>query len=633
MGLRHPQEPAAIVSIFGLLTPPGQFVRDANPLLRHLLTRVGRSGDEALRHNDPYRVLGTLPDVPDVPSRRTSPAGPAAAPAPRRRAGQVPARRRHAYLRRAGAHEGDATELRIGPGGHEWKYWREAAEVGSWGRTTAAGGASLVRDRPSRAAPRRTRRGRGDGGEARRRRRRAGARRRNPALRAALGARRPRRACASSSGGPTTAAPRSSSCWRRGPAGASRQCPYFVECGGCQLQHLEDARAGALQGRGGGGDAVARRRRRGAAVAGGGRRRGVGVPAAHAASHRPRRARGACRWATSRARATRWCRCAPARSSTRRSRRIPLLPERLGRRGSRPRASTCWSATAAGSRRRRWRATCRTARCRSTVGDFTYRLDARCFFQAHRTLSAAGGVGGGALGGPRRRRPLRRRGLFSLPLGRRYAAVTAVEADRVSARYARGNAKRHRLPHVTVVPQAVESWVGQLPRTSTASSSIRRATAFGAGAQGVAAAPARAHHLRLLPRGDAGARPARAARPLPAREPGALRPLPAERPHGERGAARCATPARLTLVSSSCAAQSLPCSDRSTSPGSGKRAQHPLRESSSPPQATSKMPPDFLTSLASMRTVASTWPPDRRPRLVASHPAVFDDELAHGGRL
>jgi 23S rRNA (uracil1939-C5)-methyltransferase len=99
-----------------------------------------------------------------------------------------------------------------------------------------------------------------------------------------------------------------------------------------------------------------------------------------------------------------------------------------------------------------------------TVGDFTYRLDARCFFQAHRTL--VGRLVASAVGAWEGRAAVDLYagvGLFSLPLGRRYAAVTAVEADRVSARYARGNAKRHRLPHVTVIPQAVESWVGQLP--------------------------------------------------------------------------------------------------------------------------------------------------------------------------
>src|SRR5581483_5862608 len=54
-------------------------------------------------------------------------------------------------------------------------------------------------------------------------------------------------------------------------------------------------------------------------------------------------------------------------------------------------------------------------------------------------------------------------GLFSLALAHRHRAVTAVEGDRISARYARGNARRNKLAHVEVVPQAVESWVGALP--------------------------------------------------------------------------------------------------------------------------------------------------------------------------
>jgi 23S rRNA (uracil1939-C5)-methyltransferase len=99
-----------------------------------------------------------------------------------------------------------------------------------------------------------------------------------------------------------------------------------------------------------------------------------------------------------------------------------------------------------------------------TVGDFTYRLDARCFFQAHRTL--VGRLVAAAVGGWEGEAAVDLYagvGLFTLPLGRRYRSVVAVEGDRVSARYARGNAKRHRLPHVAVVPQAVESWVGGLP--------------------------------------------------------------------------------------------------------------------------------------------------------------------------
>jgi 23S rRNA (uracil1939-C5)-methyltransferase len=102
-----------------------------------------------------------------------------------------------------------------------------------------------------------------------------------------------------------------------------------------------------------------------------------------------------------------------------------------------------------------------------TVGDFAYRLDARCFFQGHRTLvgklvdKAVGEWRGGTAvdlyAGV---------GLFSLPLAQRYDRVIAVEGDRVAARYARGNARRNRLTQVDVVGQAVESWMRQLPKAA-----------------------------------------------------------------------------------------------------------------------------------------------------------------------
>ena len=99
-----------------------------------------------------------------------------------------------------------------------------------------------------------------------------------------------------------------------------------------------------------------------------------------------------------------------------------------------------------------------------SVGEFSYELDARCFFQAHRQLlpglvelvlgdwtgDAAFDLYAGI-------------GLFSLPLARRYKQVVAVEGDRVASRYVRRNARRYRLDHLRVVSSAVESWIPNLP--------------------------------------------------------------------------------------------------------------------------------------------------------------------------
>jgi 23S rRNA (uracil1939-C5)-methyltransferase len=93
------------------------------------------------------------------------------------------------------------------------------------------------------------------------------------------------------------------------------------------------------------------------------------------------------------------------------------------------------------------------------VGEFDYHFDARCFFQGHaglleRFVSHVVGEERGELafdlyGGV---------GLFALPLARRYRRVVLVESDRVAARYARKNAQSARLDGLVVEARAVETW-------------------------------------------------------------------------------------------------------------------------------------------------------------------------------
>lgn len=99
------------------------------------------------------------------------------------------------------------------------------------------------------------------------------------------------------------------------------------------------------------------------------------------------------------------------------------------------------------------------------VGAFDYAYDARCFFQGHRELlpelvdavvgPAAGRLAVDLFAGV---------GLFSLPLAGRYERVIAVEGDRIAARFARLNARRNGLSNVETEHQAVESWIPRLER-------------------------------------------------------------------------------------------------------------------------------------------------------------------------
>lgn len=104
------------------------------------------------------------------------------------------------------------------------------------------------------------------------------------------------------------------------------------------------------------------------------------------------------------------------------------------------------------------------------AGGMTYAYDARAFFQAHRGLvgrlveAVTGGQEDGQPGDDSTALDLYAGvGLFALPLARCYGRVVAVEGDAVAARFCRNNARRNRLGNVEVVTRALESWIRELP--------------------------------------------------------------------------------------------------------------------------------------------------------------------------
>jgi 23S rRNA (uracil1939-C5)-methyltransferase len=247
-----------------------------------------------------------------------------------------------------------------------------------------------------------------------------------------------------------------------GPGRRQAPCPYYAACGGCQLQHIEDS--------------LQVRYKAEAVVETLSRVGGVKAPptlevvAGEAWAYRLRTQLHVGRDAAGAVQVGYFARgshtLVPVRAcpilEPRLEAEIPLLSERLG---SEPPSridllagdgGALSAAPVAGDLPH--------GDVPVTVGEFTYQLDARCFFQAHRGLVAKlvttvvgpwqGATAIDLYAGV---------GLFTLPLARRYTKVLAVEGERVSARYARGNAKRYRLTHVEVVPQAVESWARQLP--------------------------------------------------------------------------------------------------------------------------------------------------------------------------
>lgn len=98
------------------------------------------------------------------------------------------------------------------------------------------------------------------------------------------------------------------------------------------------------------------------------------------------------------------------------------------------------------------------------VGEFEYEYDARCFFQGHRQLAAElVSLAVGSWSGEEAYDLYAGVGLFSLPLAKRYQKVVAVEGERVAARFARNNARRNRLPGLSSISQSVDSWIETLP--------------------------------------------------------------------------------------------------------------------------------------------------------------------------
>ncbi|MEM7482203.1 MAG: TRAM domain-containing protein [Acidobacteriota bacterium] len=108
----------------------------------------------------------------------------------------------------------------------------------------------------------------------------------------------------------------------------------------------------------------------------------------------------------------------------------------------------------------------------TAVGKLRYVFDARCFFQGHRgLLGELIDVVIGEWQGDQAFDLYAGVGLFSVPLARRYRRVTAVEGDRVAVRYARRNLRQNQIVEKKdgearqgkVVAYALDSWVKKLP--------------------------------------------------------------------------------------------------------------------------------------------------------------------------
>jgi 23S rRNA (uracil1939-C5)-methyltransferase len=101
-----------------------------------------------------------------------------------------------------------------------------------------------------------------------------------------------------------------------------------------------------------------------------------------------------------------------------------------------------------------------------TAAGSTYGFDARSFFQAHRGLLGrlvTVAMGPDEWTGATAYDLYCGVGLFTLPLARRYERVVGVEGDRVAVRYARRNARKNGRGNVEIEGMAVESWVREMP--------------------------------------------------------------------------------------------------------------------------------------------------------------------------
>lgn len=104
-----------------------------------------------------------------------------------------------------------------------------------------------------------------------------------------------------------------------------------------------------------------------------------------------------------------------------------------------------------------------------TIGEFRFEIDARVFFQTHRQLVGKlveVAIGDGEDAGGDAYDLYAGVGLFALPLSRRYKRVVAVEGDRVAVRFARRNVKANGLSNVSVEALSVDSFVELLPKNA-----------------------------------------------------------------------------------------------------------------------------------------------------------------------